>query len=121
MSELNVKKENIPVVVNTASNVSGTDGQKAVELNGDAVKTRPLKTAGEMQEQIKTEKMDDKISEKIAPVNENTQKSNFFYFLILSLNIQWIKIESFYLHMSNCPTGLFLYLILFHLHFFQPY
>lgn len=76
MSELNVKKENIPVVVNTASNVSGTDGKKAAELNGDAVKTQPLKTAGEMQEQIKTEKMDDKMSEKIAPVNENTQKSN---------------------------------------------
>lgn len=76
MSELNVKKENMPVVVNTASNVSGTDGKKAAELNADAVKTQPEKTAGEMQEQIKTEKMDDKMSEKIAPVNENTQKSN---------------------------------------------
>ena len=76
MSELNVKKENMPVVVNTASNVSGTDGKKAAELNADAVKTQPEKTAGEVQEQIKTEKMDDKMSEKIAPVNENTQKSN---------------------------------------------
>lgn len=76
MSELNLKKENIPVAVNAGSNVSGADGKKTAELNADAVKIEPEKTAGEMQEQIKTEKANDKISEKIEPVNENAPKSN---------------------------------------------
>ena len=75
MSELNVKKENMSVLVNAASNLSEADDKKAAELNAAAVKTEPEKTAGEVREEIKTDKVVDETSEKNAPVSENPSKS----------------------------------------------